>query len=131
LASKEELMPGPTPYLCCSGAAEAIDFYQKAFGAEVLERYDDHGRIGHAELRVAGGALMLADEYPEIGFRSPLSLGGVPFQIHLAVPDVDAWCERARAAGAQVLQPPVDQHGGRRCRLRDPFGFVWGLSSER
>ena len=122
-------MTGPTPYLCCKGAAAALDFYQKAFGAEVLERYDDHGRIGHAELRLGGGSLMLADEYPEIGFRSPPTLGGVPFQIHLGVPDVDAWCERARAAGAEVLKQPVDEHGGRHCTLRDPFGFIWALSS--
>jgi PhnB protein len=124
-------MSGPTPYLACRNAAAAIDFYTRAFGAEVRERYvDTDGRIGHAELRFEAGALMLADEYPEIGFRSPTTLGGAPLHLHLGVADVDAAFRRARDAGAQVVKEPTDEeHGGRRCKLLDPFGFTWSLSA--
>ncbi len=125
-------MSGPTPYLCCRNASAAIEFYAKAFGAEVVERYvDTDGRIGHSELRIAGGALMLADEYPEIGFKSPQTLGGAPLQLFMAVPDVDAWFKRARDAGATVIKEPThEEHGGRRCKLVDPFGFTWSLAAE-
>jgi PhnB protein len=123
-------MPGPVPYLSCKNASTAIDFYARAFAAEVVERYvDTDGRIGHAELRLGGGALYLADEYPEIGFVGPATLGGVPMLLALAVADVDAAFRRACVAGATPIKPPTDEtHGGRRCKLRDPAGFVWSLS---
>jgi len=122
-------MSGPTPYLCCRNASAAIDFYCRAFGAEVRDRYvDTDGRIGHAELRFEGGALMLADEYPEIGFASPATLGGAPLHLYLGVIDVDAAFRRARDAGATVIQEPThSEHGGRRCKILDPYGFTWSL----
>jgi len=124
-------MSGPTPYLSVRNAKAALDFYPAAFGAEVLERYvDTDGRIGHSELKFpGGGSLMLADEYPEIGFRSPESLGGAPLQLALGVSNVDAAFKRACDAGAKVVKPPTDEeHGGRRCKIVDPFGFTWSLS---
>jgi PhnB protein len=122
-------MPGPVPYLSCRNAGAAIDFYGRAFAAEVIERHvDTDGRIGHAELRIGGGVLYLADEYPEIGFVGPATLGGVPLLLALVVADVDAAFRRACEAGATALEPPTDEaHGPRRGRLRDPSGFVWSV----
>ena len=83
--------PGATPYLCIKGAARAIDFYVKAFGAtEAMRMEQPDGRIGHAEVRIGRAAIMLADEFPEIDFRSPESLGGTPVNILVYVEDVDA-----------------------------------------
>jgi PhnB protein len=121
-----------TPYLTVQGAAAAIDWYRDAFGAiEGFRVVGDDGRIGHAELTIGGARLMLSDEYPEIGVRSPASLGGASAAMHLGVPDVDAAFERAVAAGATGLQPPADQpHGNRHGTLLDPFGHRWMLSQE-
>jgi PhnB protein len=123
---------GPTAYLCCKDAARALAFYAKAFGAVEVMRYTEpapDGRIGHAELELGAGYLMLADEYPEIGFRSPTTLGGTPVLLHLEVADVDAVYQRALDAGATVHEAPADkpQHD-RRGRLVDPFGHIWILS---
>lgn len=122
-------MAGPTAYLCCKDASAAIDFYCAAFGAEVLERYVDHdGRIGHAELKIGGGSLMLADEYPEVGFAALTASSTRAFQLNLLVQDLDVAFERAVAAGAVVVQRPSDDpHAGRRCTLTDPSGFRWSL----
>src|SRR5262245_16849385 len=99
------------PYLCCKGAAQAIDFYKHAFGATEAMRLaePDGGRIGHAEIRIGEAVIMLADEFPEFGFHSPLSLGGSPVSIHVFVEDVDALAKRAEAAGATIERPPADQ----------------------
>lgn len=121
------------PYLCIRGAAAAIEFYQKVFGAEEIFRMTDpeNGRIGHAELKLGPVTLMLADEHPELGIRSPLAFGGSGTTIHLHVDDVDALARRAVQAGATMLREPTDySHGERQCRVRDPFGHEWLLGHE-
>lgn len=122
-----------TPYLSVRGAAEAIDFYKKAFGATEEYRLNQpDGRIGHATINIAGARIYLADEFPEAGFRSPESLGGSPVVIHLDVPDVDALGQRAAQAGATVVRPVADQfYGDRSGQFRDPFGHTWTLSTHK
>lgn len=121
------------PYLCVRGAAAAIEFYQKVFGAEEIFRMTDpgNGRIGHAELKLGPVTLMLADEHPELGILSPLAFGGSGTTIHLHVDDVDALAKEAVQAGATILRQPADySHGERQCRFRDPFGHEWLLGHE-
>jgi PhnB protein len=122
-----------TPYLSINGAARAIEFYQQAFGAtEVLRLAMPDGRIGHAEIRIGRAPLMLADEFPEMGFRAPRTLGGSPVLIHLYVEDVDALAARAVAAGATVKRPVQDQfYGDRSVTLEDPFGHVWSFATHK
>lgn len=122
-----------TPYLSVRNAAAAIDFYKTAFGAtEVTRLIQPDGRVGHAEINIDGARIMLADEFPEIGFRSPESLGGSPVNIHLDVPDVDAVARRAIAAGAKVVRPVADQfYGDRSGQLSDPFGYTWAVSTHK
>jgi len=122
-----------TPYLSVRDAAAAIEFYKKAFGAtEVARLMQPDGRVGHAEINIDGARIMLADEFPEIGFRSPESLGGSPVNIHLDVPDVDAVARRALAAGAKVVRPVADQfYGDRSGQLSDPFGYTWTVSTHK
>lgn len=122
-----------TPYLSVRGAAAAIEFYEKAFGATELFRLNQpDGRIGHATIDIGGAKIYLADEFPEIGFKSPESLGGSPVLIHLDVPDVDAAARRAIAAGATVVRPVADQfYGDRSGQFRDPFGYTWTLSTRK
>jgi len=120
------------PYLCVRSAAAALEFYTRVFGAEeVLRLTDSSGRIAHAELKFGPALLMLVDEHPEYGIRSPLAFGGTGTTIHLHVDDVDALTARARDAGATVLREPADQgHGERQSRVRDPFGHEWLLGQE-
>ncbi|HEX4003208.1 MAG TPA: VOC family protein [Candidatus Acidoferrales bacterium] len=122
-----------TPYLSVRGASAAISFYQKALGATELFRIDQpDGRVGHAELNIGGAKIYLADEFPEIGFRSPETLGGSPVNIHLDVPDVDESARRMVAAGAAVVRPVADQfYGDRSGQFRDPFGYTWVLSTRK
>ena len=90
---------------------------------------NDGKKIGHAEIRIGGSLLMLADEYPDLGIVGPRALGGSPVRMQAHVPDVDAVVKRAAAAGAKVLQPPTDQpHGERNAKIEDPFGHVWNFS---
>ncbi len=120
------------PYLHVRGAAAAIDFYKSVFGAEEIVRVSGSaGRIGHAELKFGPMMLLLADEYPELGVRSPAAYGGTGTTIHLHVDNVDRLARRAVRAGATMLLEPVDQsHGERQCRIRDPFGHEWLLGHE-
>jgi PhnB protein len=118
------------PYLCCDGAAAAIDFYRTALGAEEVQRWTGpDGRIGHAELLVEGHRVFLADEHPEIGVRSPRSLGGTPVSLVLTVADADTAVERALAAGATLDRPVTDAHGSRAGWIFDPFGHRWNLQT--
>lgn len=127
-----ETHSAPTPYLTVSNGAAAIEFYKQVFGAIEEMRFDDRGRIGHAELRIGGGRIMLADEYPELDIRSPQSIGGSPVTIHLYVEDVDVTFQRAIAAGAKELRPVVDQfYGDRAGKLADPFGHLWFLATHK
>ena len=114
------------------GAARAIQFYTAVFGAqEGLRLTDKDGRVAHAELRLGRVTLMLADEQPEWGFRSPLAFGGSGTLIHLHVDDVDAMLRRAVQGGATVLREPADEgHGERQAKFRDPFGHEWLLGQE-
>ena len=122
---------GATPYLSVTGAAEAIEFYKKAFGArETMRMPAPAGKIGHAEIRIGDATIMLADEYPEMNFRSPQSLGGTPVNILIYVNDVDAFMNQAVAAGAKLLRPVADQfYGDRMGVLQDPFGHTWSFAT--
>ena len=117
---------GATPYLCVKGAAKAIDFYARAFGArEQMRMEQPDGRIGHAEVRIGTAAIMLADEFPEMEFRSPQSLGGSAVNILVYVENVDALVKRATLA-----RPVADQfYGDRVGVLKDPFGHSWSFAS--
>jgi PhnB protein len=117
------------PYLRLQGAAAAIEFYRKAFGAtELLRLTEPGGRIGHAEIKIGGTVLMLSDEYPEYGIQGPATLGGTTFAMHLHCSNVDALIERAVQAGATLVRPAEDQfYGERSGMIRDPFGHEWLL----
>jgi PhnB protein len=123
-----------TPYLIVKGAAGALEFYKKAFGATELMRMADPttGKVGHAEIKIGDSVLMLADEHPEMGFRGPQSLGGSAVGICLYVEDVDARFTNAVAAGATVSRPLQDQfYGDRSGTVTDPFGHVWTISTHK
>jgi PhnB protein len=122
-----------TPYLCIRGAAAAIEFYKKAFGAKELMRMPAPGdKIGHAEIQIGDSHVMLADEFPEMGFLSPLSVGGSPVMMHLYVEDVDSTANKAVAAGAKVTKPVADQfYGDRSGQIQDPFGHNWYVSTHK
>ena len=120
-----------TPYLVVPDARAALAFYAEAFGAVPRgEPYvQDDGRIGHAEVEVAGALVMLADEFPELGLLGPLARGGVSATLHLEVPDVDATVARAVDAGAELERPAADAAYGRTAVVRDPAGHRWMLQT--
>jgi PhnB protein len=122
-----------TPYLIVNGAAAAIEFYKKAFGATELFRMDaPGGKIGHAEIQIGDSRIMLADEFPEMDARGPQSIGGTPVSIMLYVEDVDTVFNRAIAAGAKVKQPVQDKfYGDRSGNFVDPFGHVWTIATHK
>jgi PhnB protein len=122
-----------TPYLAVAGAADAIAFYKQAFGAtEVMRMPGPGGKVGHAEVEIGGSRIMLADEYPDMGFRSPKAIGGSPVGLHLYVEDVDAVARQALAAGAKELRPVKDQfYGDRTGTIEDPFGHVWHIATHK
>ena len=124
---------GATPYLCCKGAAAAIEFYKKAFGAtELMRLASPGGKIGHAEIKIGDSPIMLADEFPEMGYRGPRALGGSPVSIMLYVDDVDALFNQAVGAGATVKRPVKDEfYGDRSGSLEDPFGHVWTIATHK
>jgi PhnB protein len=111
-------------------AADAIDFYKRAFGAEEVGRHmaDDGKRIMHAHLKLNGGALMLNDDFPEFGHGAATAPSGIT--LHLQVPDADAAWERAVSAGGEVRFPLADQFWGDRYgQIQDPFGFTWSIGA--
>ncbi len=122
-----------TPYLIIKGATEAIDFYKKAFGATELFRMPaPGGKIGHAEIKIGDSPIMLADESPEMGYKSPQSLGGSPISIMIYVTDVDTVFKQAIAAGGKEQRPVKDQfYGDRSGTLEDPFGHVWHVATHK
>jgi PhnB protein len=122
-----------TPYLIVKGAAQALEFYKQAFGAtEVMRHASPDGKIGHAEIKVGDSVIMLADEFPDMGFVGPQTLGGTPVSILLYVEDVDARAGQAVAAGAKVLRPVKDQfYGDRSGTFADPFGHVWTIATHK
>ncbi|MEU4269096.1 VOC family protein [Streptomyces sp. NPDC026092] len=123
--------PNLTPYLSVDGASAAIDFYVAVLGAtERMRMPAPGGTIGHAELEVGDSLLMLADEYPDIDFRSPKALGGTPLTLHLYVEDVDAVFAKALAHGARELKPVTDEfYGDRIGQFMDPFGHRWSVAT--
>jgi PhnB protein len=122
-----------TPYLHAKDAAQAIEFYKKAFSAtERMRITQPDGRVGHAEIQIGDSVIMLSDEFAEMGVHSPQSLGGSPVSIHLYVEDADAMFNQAVAAGAKVKRPIADQfYGDRVAGIEDPFGHTWWISTHK
>jgi len=122
-----------TPYLIIKGAAQAIDYYKKVFGATEVFRMDQPGgKVGHAELKIGNSHIMLADENPNLGqgHASAASIGASPVSLYLYIPDVDGVVERAVAEGAKILKPVQDQfYGDRSGFIQDPFGHLWGIAT--
>ncbi len=122
-----------TPHLVIKGAAAAIEFYKRAFGAEVLGRMDGPGgTVGHAELKIGDSIIFLADEFPGAPTKSPQTLGGTTASLHLYVPDVDAAFRQAIAAGGRETMAVTDMFWGDRFgQLQDPFGHTWSIATRK
>src|SRR6267142_2178723 len=120
------------PYLRVRGAAQAIDFYARAFGAQELFRLaEPSGRIGHAEIKIGPATLMLADEYPEYGIQGPNALGGTSVAMHLHVDNLDALMQQAKEASATVVRELAEQfYEERSVTEHDPVGHEWLLGQE-
>lgn len=120
-----------TAYLIVRDASKAIDFYKQAFNAEELLRMPTpDGKIGHAEIKIGDSPVMLADEYPDMGFVSAETLGGSAISMMIYVEDVDSLFSQAIAAGGEELRPVKDQfYGDRSGTLKDPFGYTWTVST--
>lgn len=128
-APKPDVLGGVVPYLTVDGATKAAEFYARAFGAIEVGRQpvDEQGRTMHVHLHVNGGSVMLSDAYPDYGhpLKEPQS-----FMLHMEVDNVDAWWDRAVAAGCEVVLPVQEMFWGDRYgQLRDPFGVSWSLST--
>jgi PhnB protein len=122
-----------TPYLIVRGGADAIEFYKKAFGALELFRFPSpDGKIGHAEIKVGNSPIMLADEFPDMGYKGPQSLGGSPVSLMIYVDDVDTVFQQAVDAGATVKEALQDKfYGDRMGTVIDPFGHRWHLATHK
>jgi PhnB protein len=120
-----------TPYLSVNNGPKALEFYKQAFGAtELYKMIVPDGRLGHAELRIGDSVIMLADQFPEYGGKTPQTLGGTPVSMYLYVEDVDGFFKRAVAAGAKERKPVTDQfYGDRSGQLEDPFGHTWWVAT--
>jgi PhnB protein len=120
-----------TPYLIIKNASAALDFYKKAFNATELFRMEMPGdKIGHAEIQIGNSRIMLADEFPEMGYISPQTLGGSPVSLMLYVEDVNSLSDQAVKAGMIVKKPLKDQfYGDRSGTYQDPFGHVWTIAT--
>ena len=122
---------GAIPYLIIKGAANALEFYKKAYGAtEIMRIPAPGGTVGHAEIKIGDAIIMLADEFPEMNHKSPQTLGGTPVTILIYVPDVDAFVKRAVAAGAKAVTPVETKfYGDRSGTLEDHFGHLWHFAT--
>ena len=137
MMNKPQVKPVPegmhtvTPHLICAGAADAIEFYKKAFDAvEMVRLPGPQGKLVHACIRIGNSAVMLVDEFPDCGAFGPEALKGSPVTIHLQVEDVDAVFERAVRAGAKITMPLEDMFWGDRYgTLKDPFGHHWSVAT--
>ncbi|SAL79809.1 glyoxalase/bleomycin resistance protein/dioxygenase superfamily protein [Caballeronia peredens] len=120
-----------TPHLCCAGAAEAIEFYKRAFNAVELGRLPGpDGKLMHAMVQIGDSKLMLVDENPAFGMLGPTAIKGSPVTIHLYVEDADATVKQAADAGAKVTMPVAEMFWGDRYgRLEDPFGHQWSVAT--
>lgn len=125
-----EGMHSLTPHLVCAGAGQAIEFYKKAFNAVEVFRLPMGDKLAHAMVQIGDSMLMLVDEAPEMGARSPKALKGSPVTIHLFVPDAHATVRQAVAAGAKVTMPVADMFWGDLYGvLEDPFGHSWSVAT--
>lgn len=121
-----------TPSVVVDNAAKALEFYRDALGAKETYRLPMGDKIGHAEIQIGDSRVMLADEFPEMGFLSPKSIGGTAVMMHLYVEDVDTTFPRALAAGATVTKPVKDEfYGDRGGQVEDPFGHRWYVSTHK
>ena len=122
-----------TPYLIVKDAAKALDYYKKALGAtERMRMAGPDGKVMHAEMQIGDSVVMLADEFPQMGAKSPQTIGGSPVGICLYVNDVDALFKQAIAAGGKEERPVKDQfYGDRSGTLRDPFGHQWTIATHK
>lgn len=122
-----------TPYLVIKGAAQAIEYYKKVFGAtEVVRMNAPDGKVGHAELQIGDSRIMLADENPKLGagYTSATTIGSSPVSLYVYLPNVDQVIDRAKTEGAKVLRPAEDQfYGDRSGFIQDPFGHLWGIAT--
>ncbi len=135
MADRSEAVPvghhSVTPYMALRDTVAAIDFYRRAFGAEFVMKLDmPDGKIAHAEMRIGDSVIMMSEENPEWGNKSPLTLGGSPMFLMIYLPDVDAAFAKALAAGATQVRPVEDQfYGDRAGTLKDPYGHQWTLGT--
>jgi PhnB protein len=122
-----------SPHLVCAGAADAIEFYKKAFDAvELIRLPGKGGKLMHACVSINGSSVMLVDESPQFGILGPKALKGTPVTIHLVVADVDKAVDRAVRAGATVVMPVADMFWGDRYgQIEDPFGHRWSLATTK
>lgn len=131
--SETQTAPATTlaPHLTCRDALNAIEFYKKAFGAEApLVLTTPDGQLMHATLNIQGATVLLAQENPQWGNQSPLSLGGSPVTLHLEVPDCDAVFQRAAEAGCEPRMPLTDMFWGARYGMVvDPYGHQWAIAT--
>jgi len=122
-----------TPYLIIKGATQAIEYYKKVFGAEVLLRMDrPDGQVAHAELQIGDSRIMLAEENPQMGHHasSATTIGNSPVSLYLYLPEVDKVVAKAAAEGAKIIKPVQDQfYGDRSGFFQDPFGHLWGVAT--
>jgi PhnB protein len=122
-----------TPYLIVKGAAKALEFYKKAFGAaEIMRMPGPNDTIVHAEIKIGDSPVMFADECPERGAKSPHTIGDTCVGLMIYVPDVDAQFKQAIAAGGKVVMEVKDQfYGDRSGTLMDPFGHKWTIATHK
>jgi len=122
-----------TPYLVIDGAARALEFYKRVFGAtERMRMPGPDGKLGHAEIKIGDSVIMLADEHPDMGARGPRAFGGAAVGIVLYVNDVDATVKSAVAEGAKLVQPVEDKfYGDRMGTIEDPFGHQWHVGTHK
>lgn len=120
-----------TPYLTIKGAAEAIEFYKKAFGAtEVMRLQMGPGVVGHAEIKIGDSHVMMSDEFPDMGMKSPQTIGGAGGYLMIYTPDCDAMIAQAVAAGAKIIRAAENQfYGDRSGQIEDPFGHRWAIAT--
>lgn len=120
-----------TPYLIVNDAAKALEYYQRGLGAKETMRFPGPGgKIMHAEIQIGDSIVMLADEFPQMGARSPQAIGGTPVGILLYVENVDELFNRAVAAGGKIERPLQNQfYGDRSGTLIDPFGHKWTIGT--
>ena len=122
-----------TPYLIVKGAAQAIEYYKKVFGAtETVRMNGPDGKVGHAELKIGNSRIMLADENPRMGqgHASASTIGTSPVSLYVYLPDVDRVIRQAVVEGAKILKPVEDQfYGDRSGFIQDPFGHFWSVAT--